>query len=329
MTAPTAVLSDLEPGPCPLVSVVMCAYNARPYIEAAVNSILEQTFGDWELVISDDGSTDGTREYLQGIATHPKVRLFLQERNLGYVANKNFAHAQARGLYITQQDNDDLCPPERLAKQVAVIRSHPEVMLVGCGYLRVDLQGKPVDAFGPPRDMLLPSPVQGPYPFWFPSLLVHRSVFERIGGFDPYFAGVMGDDRYWTVRAHERFPIYCLREPLYAYRFNPSSITNVLDRPRKLIITAVMEELFRQRRGAGSDWLERDDTAALAAYEEQLLRNRGFMSEQYRIWAAKAVDKDDFAQARTLLGKAFALQPARMDLLRTAFYLVRRSLTRA
>lgn len=312
-----------------MVSVVMCAYNARSYIEAAVKSILDQTFENWELIISDDCSTDGTREWLQGLEGHPKIRLFMQERNLGYVANKNFAHRQARGVYITQQDNDDLCPPERLAKQIAVVSAHPELKLVGTGYVRVDQEGREVDAFGPPGDMLLSSPWQGAYPFWFPSLLVHRSVFDLIGWFDPYFSGAMGDDQYWTVRAHEVFPIFCLREPLYAYRFNPNSITNVLDQPRKLIITAVMVELFRQRREANTDWLEQSNLSALAAFEDRLLQDTRFMAEEYRVWAAKAVDKGDLPQARTLLAKAFWLHPANTGLLRTAFYLARRTLGRA
>lgn len=327
VSQPLAIDSHAQGAPEPLVSVVMCAYNARPYIEAAVNSILDQTFKDWELIISDDCSTDGTREWLQGLEGDPRIRLFLQERNLGYVGNKNFAHQQARGLFITQQDNDDLCPPDRLAKQVAVMRANDEIKLVACGYLRVDQEGREIDVFGPTSDMLISAPWEGIYPFWFPSLLVHRSVFDRVGWFSPYFSGVMGDDLYWTVRAHEAFPIFCLHKPLYSYRFNPDSITNVLDKPRKLIITAVMDELFRQRREAGTDWLEQGDLGALATFEERLLQDKRYMAEQYRIWAAKAVDKGDLAQARKLLGKAFSLHAAHTGLMRTAFYLARRTLS--
>lgn len=307
----------------PLVSVVMCTYNARPYIEAAVRSVTNQTFTNWELVISDDGSTDGTREWLQEFAQHPQIRLFLQDHNLGYVHNKNFAHRQARGTYITQQDNDDLCTPDRLQRQIAVVFRYPEVKLVACGYDRIDMAGNKTDSFGPEQDVLLHSPSPRPYPFWFPSLLVHRSVFGDIGWFDPYFAGVMGDDLYWTVRAHERYPIFCLQSPLYAYRFNPESITNVLDRPRKMIITAVMSELFRQRRERGSDWLEQRDFGALARYEQQLMENREYMAEQYRTWAAKSVDKRDFGSAAKLLRQAVVRGGLTIPVLKTGFYLAR------
>lgn len=310
------------PEATPLVSVIMCTYNARPFIEQAVNCILNQTFSDWELVISDDCSADGTREWLQTISD-PRVRLFLQEKNLGYVANKNFAHQQACGQYLTQLDNDDTCSLEKLEKQVAVVKQQPDIKLVACGYHQIDDQDTIYATIEEPQDRLIYR-LEGQYPFWFPSLLVHKSVFEQIGYFSPYFNGVLGDDLYWTVRANEKYPVYFIREPLYSYRNNPNSITNVFGNVRKLIMVRVLQELIRQRQANKTDWLEQGELKALAAYEQSLLHDKRFMGEQYRVWAAKAVDKKDWPLFFRLFRSSFSENPLNPSLYRTLLYFLRR-----
>jgi len=151
-------------------------------------------------------------------------------------------------------------------------------------------------------------------------LLVHESVFESIGYFETYFSGTMGDDLYWTVKAHRHYSIYCLQEPLYSYRTNPNSITNVLDNPRKLVMPAILSELLRQQAENGEDWLSRHDHSGLQDFEEKLTRDKKFMAEQYRIWSAKAIDKHQFAKARRLLAKALRLYPWSFANFRTLFY---------
>lgn len=310
------------PEATPLVSVIMCSYNARPFIEQAVNCILNQTFGDLELIISDDCSTDGTQEWLKTIVD-PRVRLYLQEKNLGYVANKNFAHRLARGQYLTQLDSDDTCSLDKLEKQLAVVRKHPEIKLVGCGYHKIDDQDNIYYTVSEPQDRLILQ-VEEPYPFWFPALLVHAEVFEQIGYFDPFFSGLFGDDFYWTIRANEKWPIYYLHDPLYGYRNNPNSITNMFNNERKLIIARVLEELIRQRRQTKTDWLEQKDAGAVKAFEQSLLRDKSFMAEQYRVWAAKAVDKKDWAQFSKLIQAALSRDPFKISVYRTLLYFLRR-----
>ena len=305
-------------GQPPLISVVMCAYNGMPYIHAAVQCILDQTYSNWELIISDDGSNDGTREWLTTLAD-PRIRVFLQEKNLGYVANKNFAHRQARGEYITQMDNDDLCPPDRLAKQYAALQQNKGVRLVAGLYERIDNEGRVYDRQKVFSGGLITS-FPGEYPFWFPVLLVHRSVFEEIGYFEEYFGGIYGDDIYWAVRANEKYPIYCINEVLYSYRNNPGSIVNVLTNRRKLIMTDVLDELFRQRKEKGTDWLQQGDLARIEQYEQSLFANKKLMSDKYRLWAAKHIDKGDLDKGRELLAKAIGLHPTSLTNLRTLVY---------
>lgn len=313
-----------ENSSCPLVSVVMCAYNVRAYIEEAVNSILQQTYTNIELIISDDGSTDGTREWLKELESHPKVRLYFQDRNLGYVANKNFVISKATGTYITQNDSDDLSDLRRLEKQIAVCKKDPNVKIVATGYHKIDLNGNSYSVNQPPTDMLFTKYSGNEYPFWFPPLLVHREVFDRIGLFTQYFAG-MGDDLYWTVKANEQYDIYFLKDDLYAYRYNPNSITNVLNNDRKLIVGKLLSKILEQRKLKGIDWLEENDFESLSLMEAELLNNSKFMAEQYRIWAAKAVDKKDWSLAKKLLKESYKKNALNFDWYRTmVYYLCRR-----
>jgi len=309
--------------PGALVSVVMCAYNTRPYIQKAVFSILDQTYQNLELIISDDGSTDGTREWLQQLKD-PRVRLFLQEENLGYVANKNFALQQARGEFITQNDSDDFSDFTRIERQIGVTERYPDVKIIGCGYFQTDEDGEPF-RFSKIGESGWVQGERSEYPFWFPSLMVHRSLYEEFGYYSPLFCG-MGDDHYWTAVANEKYPIYVLDKLLYSYRSNPDSITNVLNSPRKLIVVPLLHELFRQRRETGTDWLEQKNFAAIEAYEEELLRKRSFMSERKRMWAAMYIDKRKFVQAKALLLESFLLSPFKKENYRTLSYYLRSSL---
>ncbi len=307
----------------PLVSIVMCVFNGMRYIEDAVASILAQTYDNWELIISDDASTDGTTAWLkETLGQNQKIKLFFQPQNLGYVRNKNFAHKLASGVYITQLDSDDLSAPNRLELLTEVVFAKPEIKMVASGYKRIDEYGKVINKVSAAEDTLLTSLPSGECPFWFPGLLIHREVFERIGYFNDYFSGVYGDDLYWTALAIQHYPIYCITHTLYMYRNNPVSLTNSYN-VRKLIIPTVLLHLLEQRRTHGSDWLEERNIEALKHFEAELKGNRIFMSEQLRVWAAKAIDQKNKVYALELLWKAFKLNPINKALYRTGLYFLK------
>jgi glycosyltransferase EpsE len=122
----------------PRVSVVATVYNGEPYFDRAIPGILGQSFQDFEFIIVDDGSTDGTLERLHELAAHDqRIRVFAAGR-LGAAAAYNFGVAQARGEYVARQDFDDRSYPERLRLQVALLDAQPKVGLVGGYYLLVD-----------------------------------------------------------------------------------------------------------------------------------------------------------------------------------------------
>ena len=110
--------------PPPPVSVVIPAYNRAPTIGAAIDSVLRQTFTDFELVVVDDGSTDGTLTAARAIAD-PRLRVIAAPQNMGAAGARNLGVAEARGTWIAFQDSDDEWLPEKLAKQMARLATPP------------------------------------------------------------------------------------------------------------------------------------------------------------------------------------------------------------
>jgi len=114
----------------PRVSVVTPAYNAAPYLSQAIESILGQTFTNFELIVVDDASTDATAAILASYRD-PRLRVVRNEQNLGIVRTRNRGMSMARGELISPFDADDISLPNRLSKQVAFLDQHPEIVLVG------------------------------------------------------------------------------------------------------------------------------------------------------------------------------------------------------
>jgi len=207
----------------PKVSVVMPVYNTRPYLEEAIASIFAQTYRNWELVIVDDFSTDGSWEYVCGIRD-PRVRVARNERNMRNSYTLNRGIALATGEYIAKMDADDVSFPERIERQMEYLREHPEVDAVGCGLYRVDRDLKLITVNIPPaahRDIvrfIAPGRkfVFGPsFPITDGCLVARRSWFLR-WQYDPAIPYAQDFDQ--NLRSHYDSVFANLQEPLYLYR---------------------------------------------------------------------------------------------------------------
>ena len=113
------------------VTVVLPVFNAQDYIEAAVKSVLDQTYRDFELLIIDDGSNDRSASIVSSFCD-PRITFVRHNTNLRLIATLNEALSKANGEYIARMDADDVCHPERLQRQVEFLDSHPDVGVVGC-----------------------------------------------------------------------------------------------------------------------------------------------------------------------------------------------------
>jgi len=136
--------------PTPQVSVLLPVFNGDRFLAAAIESVLSQKFADLELVIIDDGSTDGTADVIDSYRGDARVRSFPLPKNVGLVASLNFGLKQCRGPLIARLDADDTCQPTRLERQVAAFSRDDKLVLHATAYDRVDPDGKLLRVGQPP-----------------------------------------------------------------------------------------------------------------------------------------------------------------------------------
>ena len=204
----------------PSLSVVMPVRNAARYLDASISSVVTQTFEDFELVIVDDASTDGSSALLQRWARHDaRIRLHRSDSRLGVVRSSNFVVARASAPLVARMDADDISHRDRLRRQWRVMHSRPEVGLVGTLCDGIDANGHRVR----PRDRwrLVRRSFSPPFPHG--SVMFRRSIFDDLGGYREACAGWEDQDLF--LRFLEKSEIVTLPEALYHYRFHDSSVS--------------------------------------------------------------------------------------------------------
>jgi glycosyltransferase involved in cell wall biosynthesis len=199
------------------VSVLMAAYNAEATLEAAVQSIVEQTFTSWELVVVDDGSRDATGDLLLRLSdSDSRIRPLLQGANRGLAASLNHALSVSRGELIARMDADDRSFRERLALQVAFMDDHPEIDVLGGGAVEVDPTGAVCGELRRPADhRQLVARIYHENPFIHPTVMIRRSVMEELGGYDTTLR--RGQDYDLWLRAYPRSRFHNLEGSLIRY----------------------------------------------------------------------------------------------------------------
>ena len=206
----------------PPISVITAVHNGLPYLQQTVESILRQTFPDFEYLIVDDGSTDGTTEYLESISDE-RVRT-IRCSKIGLVAARNTLVHEARGAYLANIDADDLAHPERLAKQIDWLRNHPDCVVLGTQADLIDVNGQPLgERSFPISDAAIRFQMIFGCPFLHPSTTYSRQATLRCGGFRKEF-NYTEDYELWT-RLAECGTMANLTEKLTSYRIHPESIT--------------------------------------------------------------------------------------------------------
>jgi glycosyltransferase involved in cell wall biosynthesis len=205
----------------PRVSVVLAVYNTERYVREAIDSILGQTFEDFEFIIVNDGSTDGTTDILLSYED-PRIVLLRNEQNSGVTRALNRGLARARGEYIARMDPDDFSMPERLEKLVAYLDAHPAVGLVGAWSEWTDEQLERLFVLKPPTDSpLIKWTLLFRNSFVHPSVMYRRSLIERLGGYGTDYAL---DRDLWT-RLIPETEMANLPEILHKWRRHPDTIS--------------------------------------------------------------------------------------------------------
>jgi glycosyltransferase involved in cell wall biosynthesis len=232
------------------ISVIMPAYNAERYVEEAVRSILDQSFTDFEFLIVDDGSTDGTGAILDQLAREdPRIRV-IHRVNGGLVSALNLLVSEARGEFLARMDADDLALPERLGRQIDYLRSHPDCLVVGSVVQVIDPDGDVLCEWFPSRshEELDGANLEGSKGsvLCHPSVMMRRESVLALGGYREAF--YLAEDLDLWLRMAERGRIANLAEPMLKYRCHPMSIGHT-QKPRQRKVTREAIAEARQRRG--------------------------------------------------------------------------------
>lgn len=200
----------------------MSVYNGEKYLREAIDSILNQTFSDFEFLIIDDASTDMTPKILQSY-DDPRIKIVRNIENLGLTKSLNIGLKEAKGDYIARMDADDISLPERFEKQVAFLDSHPDVALVGTSAMIIDsngtIKGTSISLSNPQhRDFVKGNRIT------HGSVMIRREIMESSGGYDEFFRRCQ-DFALWLKISKVR-TIYNLPDILYQLRIHKDSVSN-------------------------------------------------------------------------------------------------------
>jgi glycosyltransferase involved in cell wall biosynthesis len=210
----------------PLVSVVMPVYNGELYLAEAIQSILAQSYRNFEFLIVDDGSTDGSPQIINKYKNlDSRVKLIRHVRNQGLVSALNTGFQAAQGKYLARMDQDDISLPERFSLQVEHLEAFPEVGLLGCRVHHIDATGRLL--YVPPLyldDLSIQWHILFQNTFYHPTVMLRKSVLDQLNlRYDPAHENAE-DFGLWS-RLLEHTQGENLPEVLLHYRFHSESMT--------------------------------------------------------------------------------------------------------
>jgi glycosyltransferase involved in cell wall biosynthesis len=235
----------------PSVSVVLAVYNGLPWLPESLASLRRQTFTDFEVVVIDDGSTDGTAAVLAETASADARFRIITQTNHGLVASLNRGIAEARGSLIARIDADDIAEPGRLEAQVEFLRAHPKVAVVGSAIRIIDQDGVPGKRLGYPCK---PSEVAADMvrgcALAHPAVMMRRDVVRAIGGYRESFRHAEDYDLW--LRLAEKHELANLPQELLRYRQHGSSIS-FRHRQQQALATYVARYFARERRAGRAE----------------------------------------------------------------------------
>lgn len=308
----------------PLVSIIMPAYNAGAYIAEAIESIRQQTYTNWELLIADDCSTDDTQSVIKSYGDL-RIHFHHNQNNLGYLKTCNKLFALCKGDYITFQDADDWSGPERIQKQLEAFQNNSNLGLCGTDVVVVDLAGRYIRRHRKPKSNA--EIVQGlPFnnQFGGATCMVTRRVLEEIGGYRVFFDRKGSEDYDWVARICEKFEATNLPYDGYYYRQSPTSVSKTV-RLDNYLSAAYVRAFIKERAENGVDSLETGNEQKIVEMQRSL--EQPFLSDPsliYRSFAATFMYAQLYQKALKCSLKAIRMMPYQLVNYRTLIYCLRK-----
>ena len=236
----------------PAISVLMCCYNSSEWLQEAIDSVLTQTYPDFELVLVNDGSTDDTAEILENNQRQDARVVLFHKDHSGLTASLNEGLSKAKGRWVARLDSDDLCAPERLDRQLSFAVGN-DVVLVGSGFHEIAEDGDKIKThYYPHQHHRLIRHLERSRGF-FPhsSAMFDRRVALDAGGYNPRF--LMSQDRDLWARLAEAGRIACLEEPLVRVRKHATSVSNAESGHSQFIYGTLASACFLLREAGAPD----------------------------------------------------------------------------
>jgi glycosyltransferase involved in cell wall biosynthesis len=228
----------------PRISVLMTIYNAQPYLQAAIESLINQSFKDWELIAVENGSKDNSLEVLSSYADD-RIIIHKFDENIGRTPALRYAFEHAKGEYIAVLDADDLADSERFARQVAFLDEKPEVAVVATWAYYIDRNGKRIGEFTPDTNQEeLADSLGWSNPIAHSSAMYRREAAAEIGGYPENY--VWAQDYALFIALTSKYRIAMLDHFLCSIRIQETNMT----RSPKLQLTVAQERLLLLEQAA-------------------------------------------------------------------------------
>jgi hypothetical protein len=272
----------------------MPVYNAERFVAEAIESVLAQTFTDFELLILDDGSSDRSRAILDAFARRdPRVRI-VGRPHRGVAATLNHGLALASAPFVARMDADDLCDPARFERQVAALKADPALLAVGCWAATIDEEGNRLGDFMTPltHEEIETCHLRGDSAIHHPSVMFRTEAVRELGAYRDF---APHEDFDLWLRLGEVGRLANLPERLITKRLYLGSIVATTLDERQRVLTQIMADAWRRRDLPGSPPAPRQPIANHADF--------------YRQWGWMALKVGQVAMSRRYARKALRAQP--------------------
>jgi glycosyltransferase involved in cell wall biosynthesis len=224
------------------ISVLMAVYNGEMYLREAIDSILQQSYTNFEFIIVNDGSTDSTAAILRSY-TDPRIRILHAEKNCGLIDSLNKGVAAAKGDYIARIDADDIAMPDRFARQVAYLQANPAIVLLGTGATIFGDNLVEKNMYYQHSNACISMYLLFRNVFIHSSIMVKTEVLQEFPFEKEYY---LAEDYMVWVKIAQKYKTACIKDALVRYREHETNITKVkYDRHRETVYKIYAEQLQR------------------------------------------------------------------------------------
>ena len=312
----------------PAITVLMCVYNNENWLMDALNSVLAQTFIDFEFIVINDGSTDGSLDILEKfMETDSRIRLF-SKPNMGIADSLNLGIMKARGKWLARIDADDICDPDRLNKQYKLAESSNEVVLVGSYCMEIDELSRPGKVYRCPivDNKLKYNLIFGKSFFAHSSAFILIAAIKNVGGYRARVPSCDDHDLWLRLVPHGLF--CCVSEPLIQYRRHKSQYSHLESGKRQRIEHILTLVAFHVIERGGEDPLsyKKDEFLKFYLWVESNLLASNYFSYLYFVASLKkqlTEFKISYADVRGILVNLLSNFPYTLKLLKGYFLGVR------